>query len=100
MDHGGGSDERIGHPDPRLPTDTPGLLGDRTIDGQLPERGEEASDEVGRCGPGDQFGPRNDGVVEAVTSGSQLRCASEVVDEDVGIDEEVSHGTNRRGRVP
>jgi hypothetical protein len=38
--------------------------------------------------------------VQSVTAGSELAGASEVIDEDVGVDEDVRHDPIRRGSAP
>jgi hypothetical protein len=37
--------------------------------------------------------------VEPVATGYESCCASEVVDEDVGVDEKISHAATRRARA-
>lgn len=97
-----GCDERIGQPRPELSNDPPGPLCDGAVDVEFAERPEHSSREFGRRVPGEQLGTGDNGVAETVTLRADLADASEVVNEDVGVDEEVSHVASRRarGRLP
>jgi hypothetical protein len=86
---------------PELSNDPTCSLGDGAVDVEPAERREKSNREIGRRVPGEQLGTRDHGVAETVPLRPELVRASEVVDEDVGVDEEVSHVASRRatGRV-
>ena len=55
--------------------------------------------EVRCCVAGKQLGSGDHGVVEPVPAGYKSNRAAEVVDEDVGVDEKISHAATRRARA-
>ncbi len=92
----GRCDKRVGKPCPELSNDPAGSLGDGAVDVKLAERREELRREIG-CGvASEQLGTRHHRVAETVALRPELARASQVVDEDVGVDEEVSHVASRR----
>lgn len=83
-------------PNSRDPT---GALGHGPVDAKFSEGREQLNGEV-RCGvAGEEFCAGNHRVVEPVATGYESCCSSEVVDEDVGVDEEISHAATRRARA-
>ena len=97
-----GRDQRVRQPSAELSNDPPGPLSNRAVDVELAKRCEQSSREIGRSVAGEHLGTRHNGVAETVTLRSEFTRASEVVDEDVGIDEQVSHVASRgaTGRLP
>ena len=91
----GSCDERVGQTCPELSNESSGPLGDGAVDVKLAERREELRREIGRGVAGEQLGTRDHRIAETVTLRPQFPRASEVVDEDVGVDEEVSHVASR-----
>lgn len=75
-----------------------GLLppGDGAVDVEFAERCEQLSREIGPCVSSEQLGTSDDGAAEAVTFRPELASTSEVVDEDVGVDEQISHVASHR----
>ncbi len=88
-------DQCIGKPDSEVTGDTSTTLGDSTIHWNLAERGKKPNGEVGSGVAGDELRPRDHGEVHPMASGPQLHCAAKMVDEDIGVDEDVSHDANR-----
>jgi len=82
-----GRDERIGKAQAELTGHSARTFCHVAIDRKLPERGEQLHDGVGSSAPGEQLRSRHDRVVQPVTTRLQLHRASQVVDEDVGVDE-------------
>lgn len=93
-------DEGVGEPDAALSADSAGTFGHRAIDRDLPERSKEGADQIGGGVAGEELGTSYDRVVQPVTAGRELSGASEVVDEDIGVDEDVSHDPSRPGSEP
>lgn len=95
----GRGDEGVGKPDSELSRDPTGALGHGPVDAKFSEGREQLNGEV-RCGvAGEEFCAGNHRVVEPVATGYESCCSSEVVDEDVGVDEEISHAATRRARA-
>lgn len=92
-------DESVGHPKTALAPDASGALRDGAVDGHLPERGEHTSGNVGSRCPRKELGTGDDRVVKPVAARLELDGAAEVVDEDVGVNQNVRHGPTRRGLV-
>src|SRR5680860_1235098 len=80
---GGGRDERVGQARSELSHDPPGPFRYRSVDLEFTERSEQLCGQVGRLAAGVQLGPRDHGVVQAVTLRSKLMGSTKVVDEDV-----------------
>lgn len=59
--------EGVRHAQPPFAPDPPGALGDRPVDGDLPERSKDPSSKVRPSATSEQFGSGDDGVVQAVT---------------------------------
>ena len=95
----GGGDECVGQSDPELPRNATGALGHCTVDGEFFERREQLSGEVRGCVAGEEFGSRDYRVVEPVPTGYESDLAAKMVDEDVGVDEKISHAATRRETV-
>lgn len=93
-------DQGVGKPEPELPGDAPGALRDRSINRDLAEGSQQACDERAGGGAGEQLRSRDDRVVQAVPSWLELCRASQVIDEDVGVDEQVSHGATCPAKEP
>ena len=96
MHQRGRRDERIGQAQAAAPEGT-GSFGDTTVDDELLHAGEQPADGrfVGGVA-GEQLGPGDHGVREA-TAPREAFCAFEVIDTDVGVDEQLSHGPTRHG---
>lgn len=56
--------------------------------------------QVGRCASREQLGSGHHGIVNTVGFWFELSSAAQVVNKDIGIDEEVSHGPIRPGSGP
>ena len=91
----GGCDECVGESYAGVAADSPCAFGDCAVDGQLAERRQELADRVGSGGAGEQLGPCDHGVGQPVLAGDEWLGAAEVVNEDVGVDQDVSHGPTR-----
>lgn len=97
--NGGRGDECVGKSDSELPHDPTGALGHSTVDAELSERREQLTGEV-RSGVADEeFGAGDHRLVEPVPTGYGSNYAAEVVDENVGVDEKISHAATRRARA-
>ncbi len=92
-------DECVGEPDPGLSADPSGSLGDGAIDDDLAERGQQEGGQIRGCVSSEELGSGDDGIVKSVTARLQLVGPSQVVDEHVGVDKDVSHGPTRLGRA-
>ena len=95
----GCGDEGIGKSDSELSRDPTGALGHGPVDAKFSEGREQLNGEVRRGVAGEEFCAGDHRVVEPVATGYERSCASEVVDEDVGVDEEISHAATRRARA-
>ena len=80
-------------------SEPPGLLGNRSIDWQLSKRTEQPSHDRSGSRASEQLCPRDHGVEQPVATRTKLVCAAQVVDEDVRVDQDVSHGPTHVGRV-
>ena len=89
--------EGVGETDSALSTDSAGTFSHRAIDRDLPEGCKERADQIGGGVAGEELGSGDDRVVQSVTPRNELASASEVVDEYVGVDEDVSHDPIRPG---
>ena len=97
---GGRGDERIGQSRPMFAGDPARPLGHRAGDVELSERCEGLHRQIGRGVAGEQLSTRDDRVAEAMALRLELARTAEVVDEDVGVDEKVSHVASRRAAGP
>lgn len=95
----GGGDECVGQSDPELQRDATGALGHSAVDGEFSERRKQLSGEVRGCVASEEFGSRDYRVVEPVPTGYESNRAAKMVDEDVGVDEKISHAATRRATV-
>ncbi len=95
----GRCDERVGESDSELPRDPAGALGHSPVDAEFSERREQLGGEVCGGAAGEEFGAGNHRVVEPVATGYESTSAAQVVDEDVGVDEEISHAATRRTKA-
>ena len=91
------SDQRVRKANIALPTNSAGSFGDRTIDRDFPERRQQLGHQMGAGSTGEQLGSRYHRVVQPVTVCAQATSPPEVIDEHVGIDEDLSHGSSRPG---
>jgi len=87
----GRGDERIGHGD--LGTrESPGLFRDRRVDVQFAERREKDADVLLILrAAAEEFRSRDDRVRHAMSGDGQAPRSAQHVDEDVGVEQEVSH---------
>lgn len=90
----------VGQTDAALSTDSASAFRHRAIDRDLPERGKESADQIGGSVARKELGSGDDRVTQSVTAGNEPASASEVVDEDVGVDEDVSHDPIHPGSAP
>jgi len=97
---GGRGDEGVGKSDSELLRDPTGTLGHSPVDAEFSERRKQLAGEVRRGVAGEEFGAGDHRVVEPVATGYESNRAAEVVDEDVGVDEEISHAATRRATAP
>ena len=91
-------DQCIGKPDSELTGDTSTTLGNSTIHRELAERGKKPNGEVSSSVAGDELRPRDHGVMHPMTSRSQLDRAAKMVNEDISVDQDVSHDASRHGK--
>ena len=96
----GRGDEGVGKSDFELPRDPTGTLGHSPVDAEFSERRKQLAGEVGGGVTGEEFGACDHRVVEPVATGYENNRAAEVVDEYVGVDEEISHAATGRARAP
>jgi len=89
---GGCSDEGIGEPDAALSADSSGLFCHCAFNRNLAKRCQESAHKVGGGITCAEFCSGDYRVVQSVFAGRKQVGTSEVIDEDVGIDEYVSHG--------
>lgn len=57
----------------------------------IPKRGRPDADQIGGGVAGEELGVPDDRVMQSVTAGGKLSCPPKMVNEDVGIDEDISH---------
>ena len=96
LDRGRG-DERVGKADAGVPTYPSRTLGNSPVDGHLSQRAEQGGDDVGRRCAGEQLGASDHRVMQPMPARSEFDGPTQMVDEDIGIDEDVSHDPTRRG---
>jgi hypothetical protein len=89
------SDQTVGEPNGELSAQATAGLSDSTIDRYLEKRTEEERHHVGRARPGYKFGSRDDRVMNPVFPDFEFVGATQVVDEDVRVEKEVSHDATR-----
>lgn len=79
--------------------DAASALGDRPVNDQFAQRSKKTRCRIRAC-TGEQLGPRHHRIEESILPGAKLSRSSQVVDEDIGIDEDVSHGPIRSAPAP
>ena len=94
--NGRGGDQGIGETQSELSRDSTGSLGHRAVNDELAKRGEQFRRKVRRYIAREELGSSDHRVVQSVTAGLDLAGATEVVDEDICVDEKVSHAANYR----
>ena len=90
------SDERVGKSDSELPSDPTGSLGYRTVDSEFSEGSEQLARQIRGGVAGKELCAGHDRVVEPMSPRDEGDCATEMVDENVGIDQEIRHASTRR----
>lgn len=93
----GRGDESIGKTDSCLSRNAPGPLGHNPVDRHLAEWSEELGSHVSGRVPREQFSSGDDRIVQSMLSRPQFHRTTQMVDEDIGIDEDVSHGSRYPG---
>ena len=93
-------DESVGKAESALSSNPPSPFRYHPVDSDFPKWSKECAHQVGGGVAGKELGSGDDRVVDPVTAGSQFPGAAQVVDEDVGVDEKVSHDPIRRGWAP
>lgn len=93
-------DEGVGETNPALSTDPPGSFRHGTVDGNLSKRCQQCAHQIGSCIAGKEFSPGDYRVMQPVPAGSELLSSSQVIDQNVGVDEDVSHGPIRLDWAP
>lgn len=98
-----GGDHRVRQGDPSRSPQPAGLLGEVAIDRDLDEGRQQAPHGLlVRAGAGEELSAGDDGAEDAVRPGCEGSVSSQVIDEDVGVDEDVSHSRDptRSGPEP
>ena len=90
-------DESVRKADTDLSPDSSSSFRHLTVDGNLPKRSEQRAHKVRSSIAGGEFGSGDDRIVQSVASRSEFSSTSQMVDEDVGVDQNVSHGPIRLG---
>jgi hypothetical protein len=90
-------DESIRHTKSGFPPNPSSTFGDRPIHWEFTEGSEDARRQVGPGGAREEFRPGDHRIVKSVSGRFEFSRASQVVDEDVGVYEDVSHDPTRRG---
>ena len=93
------SDQGVGKANTELSRDAASAFGYSAVNVEFSERSEELAREVSGGVAGEQFGAGDDRVVQSMAAGLEGDSAAEMVDEDVRVDEEVSHAATRRAMV-
>ena len=88
----GCSDEGVGKPNAALSANSSGSFCHCAFNRNLAKRCQECAHKVRSGITCEEFSSGDYRVVQPVFGGRKLVGASEVIDEDVGIDEYVSHG--------
>ena len=90
------SDERVRKSGSELSSDTTGSLRYCAVDGEFTEGGEQLARQVRGRIAGKELRAGHDRVVEPMSAGDEGDRATEMVDEDVGVDQKISHAATRR----
>ena len=94
----GGCDEGIGGSDRKDPTQPARPLGDRPIHWDLAKRGQQSLDAALIGGStGIQLAAGDHGIGRAVEIELQSVSASQMIDQDVRVDQDLSHAPTHRG---
>ena len=92
--NGRGRDQGIGETQSELSRDPTSPFGHGPVNEELAKRCEQFGRQVRRCIAREEFGSSDHRVVQSVTARRELAGATEVIDEDVCIDEKISHAAN------
>ncbi len=93
-----GRDQSVEQPYAARSPDPARAFRDRPVDGELTKWREQRRDQRGRAAAGEQLRSRHHRVVQPVTADATLCGAAQVVDEDVAVQQQVTHATTRRDR--
>lgn len=91
-----GSDERVGKSNSELPSDPTGSFSDRTVDREFSEGREQLARQVRGGVAGEELCAGHDRVVQPMPAWDESGRATEMVDENVSIDQEIRHAATRR----
>ncbi len=89
-------DDCVGQSETELPNHSARPFGDGAVHGMLFEWREQLRRQICRRVSGKQLRPGDDRVVQSMPPRSQFRGAAKVIDEDVGVDENISHDATFR----
>ena len=89
MFNGCGCDQGIWETQSELSRHSTCSFGHCTVDEELAKRSKHFGRQGRRCVASEEFGSSDDRVVQSVTTRLQRSGATEVVDEDVGVDKKV-----------
>jgi len=93
----GRCDEGIWSPDAGLVTYSAGAFGDSAAYWKLAERFQQGADYGRGRGAGKELAPSDHRNVHEVIAGAQFGVPSKVVDEHIGVHQQVSHDPTRHG---
>ena len=91
-----GGDERVGKSNSELPNDPTSSLSDRTVDREFPERREQLARQIRGGFACEELRAGRDRIVQPMSAWDERGFATEMVDEDAGIDQEIRHAATRR----
>ena len=97
---GSSCDERIWESDPGFPPDSASAFSDNPIDFDLPKRSKNNRNRITGRVTSKQFCPGDNGKMEPMRLGFERPRATKVVDEDIGVDQIVSHDPIRLEMAP
>lgn len=100
MLEGCGGDQGIRHADPGFTTDPTGPLGDGAVDWKLTKGLQQGDNEIRGRRTGEELRPGDHRIVQPMSSWFDPRRSPKVIDEHVGIDEDVSHDPTHPDPVP
>ena len=90
----------IRKPRARLPSNPSCSFRNGSVDIDFTEWCQQPDAEIGCRVAGKQLGSRHDRIVHSMFPRAELTRSAQVVDENVGVDEQVSHGTMRCVKEP
>jgi hypothetical protein len=96
----GRSDESVGQANPALSSDLPSPFSHLSIYRKLSEWSQQSARLLRRRRTGKQLRSRDHRVVQSMLTRFELHGAAQVVDENVGVHQQISHDPTHRGRVP